>query len=78
MDSHPTSRFEKIVHRNLSTPITYHKNKWDSTGIYIKNYYVVRVIAIHIYKIWSANQHRLQGGHRARCHNWRHTSLHMS
>ena len=42
MDAHSTSKYSKAVHCNPTTPITYHENKWESTG-FMDNDYVVGV-----------------------------------
>ena len=44
-DAHPTSRFDKLVHRNLTALIVYHENKWESVGL-MDGYYVVGIIVI--------------------------------
>ena len=45
LDAHPTSRFGKMVRRNLGALTTYHKNKCESIGL-IHGYYVVGMTAI--------------------------------
>jgi hypothetical protein len=44
-DAHPTFRFRKTVRRYPTTPLTAHKNKWESARL-IEGYYVVGVTAI--------------------------------
>jgi hypothetical protein len=45
LNAHPTFRFKKTIHRNLSTLTTYCKRKWESVGL-MDGYYVVGVTAI--------------------------------
>jgi hypothetical protein len=44
-NAHPTFRFGKTVCRNLTTPTTDHKNKWESAGL-MDGCFVVGVTAI--------------------------------
>ena len=44
-DAHPTFRFGKLVHRNLTASTADYKNKWESVG-FMDGYYMVGVTAI--------------------------------
>lgn len=75
-DIHMNSKFGKIMCHNVSTTMTYHKNKRENTK-FKNRYYVVGITTHSISKIWSVSQHCCQGGRPIPCYNWPHLPLHM-